>query len=395
MKKVLLGTSALAALALVAGNAQAQDLTISGSVETIIGVSDEDAPAAGSISYEILSSWDFTFTWTNVADNGLRYGGVLDVDDTGTNGLNIDEAFVFLEGDWGRIQMGNKEGPQEDLLVSYPTVGDGGVGGDFGAFVTGATPANSGSFWTGAFSDDSRLSYLNLGRAVDGLDFGVAYAPETSSALTTNQAGVNTTGAGVGGTFGQYTDEFGGGANYTFDFEGGSVIVSGVLLTSDAPDPYQDPFEYAFGARGTFGGFSIGGYYLNGGDGGEPAVNTNSNDAERWGAGATYSIDGWGVGVNYRAFSDQRIGVVGANPITGQPDEDSGYAIGGDVAYALAPGLNVYGSVVYFDVDNGAVSGPAAGTTAVVNGSSNWAAGPRAAGQNEGVVGLLGMTASF
>lgn len=56
-----------------------------------------------------LDDADPRFQFSGTADNGLRYGYNFDLDDVSGSDVDIDEAFVFISGDFGRVVFGDDD----------------------------------------------------------------------------------------------------------------------------------------------------------------------------------------------------------------------------------------------------------------------------------------------
>lgn len=378
MKKVLLGSSALVAAGLFAVPAAAQlELTISGSVDVNFGVVDENLndPEGDPLNrrdYGGRTDVTLNFNTEGFADNGLRYGSRINIDDSDDNvgdddneintfnnatSFQIDEAFVFLAGTFGQLRLGDKEGVAPDLRLTIPTIGGGAADGDWDNYVGIGTPDTGTGFLLGD-NDSTRITYFF---EWEGLTAGASYAPASGDSLlnSTNQCRDTDLFACV-----DFEDQFDIGANYTFDFDGGSVIVAATYLTADSVDPERHDVEgVSLGAQVSYDAFTIGGFYVNSFESGAD-VDEDNDDFQRWGIGATYQVGDWGFGVNYLGFSDF--------------DGEDGWAAGGGVSYNIAPGLQAYADLVFFEDEQTAPDG-----------------GGPSRDADDGTVFLAGITASF
>ncbi|MEM8587038.1 MAG: porin [Pseudomonadota bacterium] len=380
MKKVLLGSSALVAAGLFAVPAAAQlELTISGSVDVNFGVVDEDGPSlvdAEDVEFnrrDYGGRTDVTLNFNTVAtaDNGLRYGSRINIDDSDDNvssdgsidsfnnasTFTIDEAWLFLSGSFGEIRLGDKEGVAPNFRLTIPTVGGGAADGDWDNYVGVGTPETGTGFLLGD-NDSARITYFF---EWEGLTAGASYAPASGDSLLNSTAQCRDTDVIFCADF---EDQFDIGANYTFDFDGGSVIVAATYLTADSVSAEREDIEgVSLGAQVAYDAFTIGGFYVNSFDSGAP-VDDDVDDFQRWGVGATYQVGDWGFGVNYLGSSNF--------------DGEDGWAAGGGVSYNIAPGLQAYADLVFFENEATAPDG----------------VGPRLEA-DDGTVFLAGITASF
>ena len=142
MKKILLGTTAIAAAALYAQSAQAQ-LTVSlgGYTEFFGAYYDDDVP--GRTSREFQLETEIVVRADGKADNGLLYGAKVELQNsTLAAAVGTDEASVYLSGTWGRIELGDFDGAADTLAIYAPLVGIEQIDGDAYDFLTRhSTPA--------------------------------------------------------------------------------------------------------------------------------------------------------------------------------------------------------------------------------------------------------------
>ena len=246
MKKFLLASTALVGAISLVDQAAAQQLTtdspftvridgfanfrgvvVSESNRTSVSagfgnpVRNSSAQTAGR-SDSFRSDTEIHFTATGKADNGLIYGMYVELegDPLGTQlntagaintpggtgvgttatitGPNfIDEANIFLQGSWGRIELGDQDGAGDQLFFGAPydygpSYGNGaGADGDVLFRLTnpvGYTPpsgALNGAFMYGfnvrAYdsSDASKITYLTP--VISGFRAGVSFVPDSAS----------------------------------------------------------------------------------------------------------------------------------------------------------------------------------------------------------------------
>lgn len=359
MKKVLLGSSALVAAGLFAVPAAAQlELTISGSVDVNFGVVDEngnfeiDGIPIDRREYGGRTDVTLNFNTVATADNGLRYGSRINIDDSDDNvndnadefdtinnatTFTIDEAWLFLSGSFGEVRLGDKEGVAPNFRLTIPTVGGGAADGDWTNYVGVGRP-NTGTGFLIGDNDSTRITYFF---EWEGLTAGASYAPASGDTFlnSTNQCRDPIPG---GGFFAlectEFEDQFDIGANYTLDFDGGSVIVAATYLTADSVRPeVHDAEGVSLGAQVSYDAFTVGGFYVNSFDSGADVGDPDVSDFERWGVGATYQVGDWGFGINYLGVHNQA--------------GEDGWAAGGGVSYNIAPGLQAYADLVFFEDD--------------------------------------------
>jgi hypothetical protein len=130
MKKALLVSTAIVGGPLLLATpamAGGVEFSIGGNMDIQAGFMDADVdlPDRG---YDIVTDTEIHFNFKGEADNGLRYGAQvqLEADQGGTN--NADEVWTWLEGNWGRVQLGDQDGA-EDTMVYDAGLTQSGVGG--------------------------------------------------------------------------------------------------------------------------------------------------------------------------------------------------------------------------------------------------------------------------
>jgi outer membrane protein OmpU len=117
MKKLLFTTTALA---ISAGTASAE-ITLSGSAEMGIiggsGLTDQDT--------QFWQDIDIIFTMVGEADNGLRFGAAIDLDED-AEAVGTDDAGVaiFLSGNFGTVTMGDTDGALDWALSDVGNIGN-------------------------------------------------------------------------------------------------------------------------------------------------------------------------------------------------------------------------------------------------------------------------------
>ena len=115
MRKLLLGTTALAAAATLSANAALADVSISGYYEwkyqsTSADVTSQDGTTFGNDS-------EIAFKFTNKTDSGLDLGLTVEMfSDAGDT--EIDEASLSIAGGFGKIVLGQNDGVGDNYGVA-------------------------------------------------------------------------------------------------------------------------------------------------------------------------------------------------------------------------------------------------------------------------------------
>lgn len=371
MKKVLLGTSALIGAGFIAASAQAASPSVSvgGFIDFQVGISDQDLETGiHTRDTKFQNDTEVHVTVDGKTDSGLGYGAVIELEadiaaDKNGEGVNADKTYLFLEGAFGRVEMGGNAGAEEALRVDASTFARavGGIDGDWylyanpgaGTYVlrpnlpTEHSITTLGSTGAGAaINDASKLTYYTP--RYSGVQLGVSYTPD--------QGDGNLSGRLTGDTATDYEDVFGIGLHYEGQYDNVGISASATGEFGDHESAAMEDLEaYALGLNVSFAGFTVGGSY---GDWQESGQATGSTaDSDYWTLGAAYEVGPFAASITY----------LNSEFTTSELDNIS---IGAD--YQLAPGLVPYVEVSFFDFD-------LAGTT----------------GDNDGTVVLLGTELSF
>ena len=213
------------------------------------------APKAKSLGEQFLTDTEIHVTATGKADNGLVYGMYVEVEadpaiwalttaavnvqgatgvatqtTVGTSASNyIDEANIFLQGSWGRVEMGDQDGAGDQLFFGAPydygpAYGQG-SGADGDVLFRWINPAYSGNvssalnaaplyLWNVKAldsNDQTKITYLTP--VISGFRAGISFAPDGAqngngfvigpgrlgSAGITSLTGANIAVPGIGG----------------------------------------------------------------------------------------------------------------------------------------------------------------------------------------------------
>jgi hypothetical protein len=354
MKKALLVSTAIVGGPLLLATpamAGGVEFSIGGNMDIQAGFMDADVdlPDRG---YDIVTDTEIHFNFKGEADNGLRYGAQvqLEADQGGTN--NADEVWTWLEGNWGRVQLGDQDGAEDTMVydAGLTQSGVGGIDGDIDRWFTNV--GNATSFPDIAdTSDATKVTYFTP--RIAGIQVGASFTPQTNSS---GQNVANDTPAGNSA----FENHIALGVNYkeTINNVGFGFSLGGGF--GDAVN--QDREDYAAWVAGGFveyAGFSFAGSY---GDNGDTRGGSGGDvdDDFFYDVGLGYSMGPWGTSIGY-LHSEFEQGST--------DDEYDIFAITG--GYSYAPGLYAYADLMF-------VSSDSAGTE-----------------DNEGTVLLIGHVLSF
>jgi outer membrane protein OmpU len=320
MKKILFATTAAAALAAFSAPASAQmTVTLGGNVDFQAGFWDVDAD--DSTDRDFRNNTEVHVNADGKADNGLLYGVKIEIDSSGSS-LEYDEANLYVAGAWGRIELGDQDGASDQLAVFAPVVGIGQLDGDYADYIG---ELGAATYYVPDSSDATKATYFTPTFA--GLRAGISYAPEDDGgdSVIRNEA-----------DRGDFSDFIEAGVNYSGEFSGFSVALGAGYSQAEANAAgADDPSAWQAGAQVGFGGFAVGGGYVDMDDTGLK----NS-----WNAGVSYATGPFGVAVNYYTHDGEE----------GVSDLDL-IAIGG--TYTVAPGLVVQADYYNFDFSDSGEEG--------------------------------------
>ncbi len=393
MKRSLLAGCAVVAFTGLCGTAAA-DGTAPGKFDVKLGgdayfTAGYTGQSTAPISTDRKRAGDFTnrfrlqVTATANADNGLEYGASMRIRAWGANGVvDADQAYIFADGGWGRLEGGVTPGPNTQYGITAPSgFGTGGVLGDWSEGPSSAANTmtwlnNQNTYLGGTFGGEyntitgnnwaTKINYFTprffaQEDANTGLMAAISFTPHNLNVNTgvSRSQGV----AAAGGT-----DSFCGSAAlaqptvlqgcgwsnivesdlfYSGTFNGVSVSTSfgyeqgkaAVFTTPASANSYNDLRAYQFGVQFGYAGVLIGGGYQNAGKSGytRGAVSTSGNPIQNktaqssYNAGISYENGPAVVGFNYEHGED-----AGDMTLVGSRKADL-FSVG--ATYTLAPGL--------------------------------------------------------
>ncbi|SLN37107.1 porin [Oceanibacterium hippocampi] len=335
-RSVLLGTTALLASSALAGTAGADEpirIGVGGYFYGTFVVSDYDNDA-GRRSRHLAREGEIHFTGETTLDNGLTVGVNVQLE-AETCGDQIDESYIYLAGNWGRLNIGSENSAAYLMHVTAPMPIPG-YGFDDPVFSpVGINFTTRGVDLT---TDSEKVTYFSPRFA--GLQLGASYTPDRCEE------------GGCGGTYsGSEFDDFSDGtigdvvelgANYVRTYGDFKVAVSGSYGWGDAESggpTRQDPREWTVGGNLGWKQFKLGaGYRQLDNRGG-----VSGADITEYTVGVSYERGPWTTGVAF------------VHRDTDGLDSADGVEVG--ASYALGLGVTVFGGVQYYDDVNGATAG--------------------------------------
>ena len=299
MRKLLLGTTALAAAATISANAALADVSISGSYEfKYLSRSSNDTTVDGT-SFAHGDN-DLIINFSSKTDSGLTLGYRYDFAAVSGDAMahNADENSLSISGGFGKIVLGTDDDASDsygvaemDLIAEEPTA---------------------------STTDSSIRRNSDLGSS-DAMK--VAYHIPAMGGLT---AGVSHADSGANGT----TDAISYGAKYSMD-AGGAAITLG-YATKTTENATQDQDDTNMGVKIVSGDISL-------------IISQGQYEAD------DEDIESQGAAISYKMPNGMTIG---AFSFKSEDDLDVGEeytASGGEVQYSIASGLTAVITVVDYD----------------------------------------------
>ncbi len=255
------------------------------------------------------------------ADNAWVFGAVADVDSgqEQIEGFERDEFYVYAASEYGRVELGENDGPADTLSFHAPRVGLGQVRGDFARYsgsVALLSPYDS--------RDAAKVTYLSP--PIERLRFGVAYAPEFE---------INSDDPVPSRRFIQ-EDVVEFGAQYVrpvgdFVIGGSAAYITG---TSDPLTGREDIESWSAGLEIRRGKLTAGAAYV---DRGQSNLIATAPDESEWNAGVSWEDERWAVAGSV-AIGEENGGTV------------SRYGLGGE--YEITDNVYVAADAVLFEEED-------------------------------------------
>lgn len=364
MKKVLMGTSALALVAATPASAVDWNVDVGGFMNMHVGYGNSDidnsAPGTDVDGVDVLNNSEVIFRPSITLDNGISFGGEIQLE-AQSAGDNIDETFAFVRGSFGEFNIGDENSAGYKMTYAAPNVtampinsgsasafvpfsGAGGVIGQTNLFRN----AKGSSFVeVGRNNDAGRITYYTPRFA--GFQLGASYArdpfQDDNSQVDLNNMPLGNiwdVGANYVNSFGGIDVAVSGRYGSGTDDQGGATAINNVggIITTDQG---ENPQVMAFGANIGYAGFTVGYAF----------AETNQdgvNDSQSNNAGISYETGPWGVSFTW--FRGE--GVDAENPYAvtgiggGEANDEvyQAFILGGAYQLATGVGLTLYGSYI-------------------------------------------------
>ncbi|MGO1075379.1 porin [Inquilinus sp. CA228] len=355
MKKILLGGTALAAAALVAMPAMAEDtpvtsglsMKISGFVAweagLIIGSDDDERDR----EYDFNSNGRLQFDIKNVTDGGLEYGARIRMNNVNRRqDVTVDRQYIYLKGEFGIITLGDSPQVAGDFGYFFAPDDILNAQGGYGDNLDGNYRYGGGDFFsldpTYHSGLDKSTSIKYSSPSFGGFIFAVGFTPVISTDKNLSNGTQGRADLFDGGQL--FENAISGGVGYEGEFDGTSVKVRGTASYANGIDQHWDLETYSAGAQVGFGPFVASLVWV-----GTPsgfANGTTDKGVDTIGAGFGWSLGALNLGLGYAyTWAEKGNGLEGSDD-KGNDLKDNHVAVA-TVNYNLAPGLNTYAEVVY------------------------------------------------
>jgi len=330
MRKLLLGTTALAAAATLSANVAVADVSISGYYEWKYQSTSSDIVANDGTTFG--SDSEIKFSFSNKTDSGLTIGMTTEMLSDGGD-TEIDETSLSISGGFGKIVMGQNDGASTDYEV-----------------VSTALPAEE--IYAGVGTDNDMVLTNAAISNLAGDSNKISYHLPAMGGLT---AGVSLTNSGAPGA----TDTTEYGAQYAMEAGGAAVTIGFATATTEATG--QDTDTQVMGVKVSSGNITAAVSQSTFEKAATDAVTLvaetdtvarvapvtaiDKADEESIGAAVSFKVnDGMTVTVHTAETDDSQ---------TTESYSNSGI----EIAYTVAPGLSAYLNVEDYDYKAGTSTG--------------------------------------
>jgi outer membrane protein OmpU len=329
MKKSLLATTALAALGAVAvaSPASAQfEVGVSGYMEQWIGYSDNANNAnADSDVFDQVSDVEFNVNFKQTLDNGLTIGGQIQVEgqqQAETAGSDIDEQYIYIDGEFGRLLFGSENGAGNLMHYALKSNGIGLDAGDVSVWVAGAQSTLRDTNTTSRIdNDEGKITYFTP--RINGFQVGASFVPDSDDV---NQRVPTTAGGEVDGN---RDSGWSVGGNYNTAIADMSIKAS-ISYMDAGGGVAGNESALSTGIHLGFGGFTAAFAY------GEHESDAGPNDRNVFGVSLAYNAGPAGVSVGYVRGED-----------SDDDRQQDAFELG--ASYAVGPGVAAKASLYYLD----------------------------------------------
>ena len=326
MRKLLLGTTALAAAASLSANVAVADVSISGYYEWKYQSTSSDITANDGTTFG--SDSEIKFSFSNKTDSGLTIGMTTELLSDGGD-TEIDESSLSISGGFGKIVLGQNDDVGDDYGVSMNDLPKeeiyAGIGDDNDLVLTSADI-------DGLSSDSNKISYHLP--AMGGLTAGVSF-------MDSGEAGS--------------ADSTVFGAKYAMSAGGANITIGAASGTTEASS--QDTDSQVLGIEVSSGNITAAVSQATFEKAATAAVAGTASTTLAARVAPVAAVDqadeeSIGAAVSFKVNDSTTITVHTAETDDGQTTESYSNA-GIEIAYTVAPGLSAYINVEDYDYKAG------------------------------------------
>ncbi|WP_337996335.1 porin [Oleispirillum naphthae] len=354
MKKILFGTSALLAASALASAAQASDpikLKLGGFMEYYMAGASQDGDfkkGTAVNNFDVQGESEIWFVGSTTLDNGMKISVQVELeagsDGDASGGDNIDESYMTIEGNYGKLIVGSEDNAAYLMRAAAPNAAYTEVDDvAIPRYLSRPAAVTDNITDLGFDGDANKLSYFTP--KFYGVQAGASYAPSNNT--------VGDDASAVSETVTRAAD-FDEAMALTLSYDNtfgpvGVLATAGYTMANGRHDAAagtkssKDASDWAVGLNLTYGGFTLGGAYR--GINAPESTASASADGFAWDAGLMYAEGPYAVSLNYRKSSAE-----GATNNKGKDIIDT-YAVG--AKYALGAGVDLFGQVAYADYKDG------------------------------------------
>lgn len=323
--------------------AEKLQVSIGGEFVQYFGYAENDTGTGDFDGFDIYSDGVLEFAGETTLDSGLTFGMTVGLFTYSDSEDQIDDSYLYSEGGFGRVEIGDRDNVAALLHYAAPDVGFGVNDSDISDWVVNLTGVDEDSAFQSTYlflGEDKATKISYFTPRFEGVQFGASFIPEferNSNAQPSDDL---------------YNTGVAFGVNYVNSFGGVDLALSAGYLRADKPDNaatgIKDAEGYSFGGNIGYAGFTFGGSYAdtrgNGSGGTDSAV---SFDGRGFDIGAAYAFGDAQVSLSYYR------GQVADSAAAGDSKHETIMLSG---AYGLGPGVTATASVFRskFEADTGA-----------------------------------------
>lgn len=334
MKKILLSTSAIVGVGLLAAPAMSAErvkLAVGGYMEQYVGYADADRKNTASFDlseFDTQSDTEVYFTGSTKLDNGITFSAVVELEGDEANSGTIDESYMrIVSPTLGELRMGGDDSVDAIMVVQANR----GISGDYDNWVVESGSSKNDNLYDGAAGDTNKISYFTP--KIAGFQLGASYS---ASSNNNNVDPPNYVTATTGGQVMALA------ATYETKLADVGVKLGASMSRLSNSKVATGRTNYQGGAQLDYMGFALSGGYAKTDQNLAPTQATVDNlDGSRYQIGLQYATGPYTVGVWH--MNDKHEGLTSIT----KDDETKVYTAYGQ--YVLSDGVKLEGLV--FNVD--------------------------------------------